>query len=341
MTKASAIFLGFFSLFWTALVGAFDYGVVGSLVRQVRAADYPTTPGRITRSEITHRRGSKGGTLYGARLIYSYQVNGHNYAGSRYRYPQAGSSDYPWVAQLVAAHPLGAQVTVHYRPEQPADAILATGIEGGDLALLLFMLPFNLLGLGLWAGLIAWGLTAGRSSPTGGAPVLQRGYRTHVRLSPVSPILVAGNVTAGAAFVAILILGASTRFHPSLDAATGTWAVVLGSGVGVYLWRWARVRAGLEDLVIDDTSQTLLLPMTFGRKRRVAINLANVLAVEVRQTTQRSSKGGTRCLFAPTLLLRDAEPDHAKLSSWSNQTKAETFAAWLRQRLGLAPDPAR
>ena len=70
-------------------------------------------------------------------MKYDFEVDGRPYQGTQYRYGQWKSSD-DSAKTIVASLPVGKQVDVYYNPEDPGDAILKPGIEGGDLFLTLF-----------------------------------------------------------------------------------------------------------------------------------------------------------------------------------------------------------
>jgi hypothetical protein len=46
-------------------------------------------------------------------------------------------------------------------------------------------------------------------------------------------------------------------------------------------------------------------------------------------------RGGTIYTYAPTLRLRGAAAGEQKLADWQDKVKAEDFAQWLYQQLGL------
>lgn len=142
----SVLFFLCFAIFWSSFTLVFD-GVTGwATVRQMRAKGYPTVPGRITHSEVKEHSDSDGST-YSAEIRYTYRVDQREYRGDRYRYGGVSSSDGN-AQRTVAAFPVGAEVTVHYHPRDPADAILIVGLEGCDLFMPMFLLPFNVVKIG-------------------------------------------------------------------------------------------------------------------------------------------------------------------------------------------------
>ena len=118
----------FFALFWSGMTLAFDGFIGWNGFRQFRSASYSITTGRITYSKVETIHGNKGNT-YRPSLKYKYSVAGKDYQGDCYRYGQWSSGDGS-ARQIVAAHPVGKQVKVHYAPGNPADAVLKAGLQG-------------------------------------------------------------------------------------------------------------------------------------------------------------------------------------------------------------------
>jgi hypothetical protein len=135
-------------------------------------------------------------------------------------------------------------------------------------------------------------------------------------------------------FASIFIVGFATGMDPSLPLALFVVAVVYGSGLAAYWWQLRKIASGVNDLIFHESSRTLELPLTFGRKERVTVNLANVRSLSVETVTQRGNKGGTTYTYVPTLGLHGSYPSSQKLAAWYDKKKADQFADWLRARLG-------
>lgn len=325
-----------FGLFWTALVGVFD-GLLGyNFYRQVRATHFAQTTGQVTASEVTHHRGSKGGTTYGVSIHYTYTVDGRKFSGQRYRYADWSSSDSKWAYEAVAQNAVGATVPVFYDPKNPEDSLLSPGVTGGDCFMLLFLTPFNVVMLGLWSLPCSALRRKLRPSDCGGVKWTTDGRRLRVRLPRYSPF-VSGLATIGlAAFLALFVVAFSGGFHPRFTVVMGAWGLILATGAGVALWTWRRQRNGRTDLVIDEIEGTVQLPATFGRKLPQTVPRAALGGVEVETVAHRGSRGGTTYTYAVTLT---CDGGTQKLTDWYDEQRARDFAGWLRQRLQPA-EPA-
>jgi len=118
-----------------------------ALTTQTRAMKkWPTTTGRIIRSEVTtstqhHSRPSSARrdydvTMYRPRIVYAYEVGGDSYEGDDIGW--STSANKPSVAEKeVKRYPPQSQVRVFYNPVDPAEATLSPA--GGVFALILWL----------------------------------------------------------------------------------------------------------------------------------------------------------------------------------------------------------
>jgi hypothetical protein len=334
--KSGILFLGVFGAFWTALVGTFDGFVVYRLVRQTLALGYPSVMGRVTHSEVTHHRGSKGGTTFGVRIEYTYFLGDNEFHGARFRYGEGSSSDSAWAHAAVKANPVGAETRVFYNPKDPADALLSPGVDGSDFMFLLFLTPFNAVMLGLWAGAGSALWQRLRRPPAGGVRLRTRLRQTRVCLAEYGP-LVAFLVAVGlSGFISIFVVGFGLGgFRPRMAVILTVWAVVLGIGFSAALRQWLRIRSGRYDLVLDELAGTLELPTAEKAAQPRRVPFSAVKSVSVEQVPQRTSKGGSSPTYVPTLHLESGQGGQVRVGKFHLESRANGFADWLRQKLRL------
>lgn len=302
------------------------------LWKQFESGQYPFTLGVITQSETTTYHGNKG-TSYGVNIQYRYEVNAHSYYGSRYRY---GTTSWNWASanEAVNAHRVGSQSRVYFNPHRPEEAVLSPDLEGGDIFLLLFLMPFNMVTAGLWTALGAWLRQRIFHPVAGGVKIIVDGPRTSIRLPEYGALLLGMIATGVLSFLSIFIVGFSTGFRPSVTVACLVLFLVIATGVGVYLRQWLKIHSGEDDLILDETSATITLPKTFGRKERVQINRSDIEQLTVETIAHRGNKG-TTYTHAPTVWLKRNSDAGQKLADWSERKRAEAFAEWLGQKLNL------
>jgi hypothetical protein len=86
-------------------------------------------------------------------------------------------------------------------------------------------------------------------------------------------------------------------------------------------------------LILDESSRTIELPLTFDRKERITVNVADITSLSVEKIEHRSNKGGISYTYEPTLGVGGTAVSVQKLADWSDEMKANAFTDWLRQKL--------
>jgi hypothetical protein len=94
-----------------------------------------------------------------------------------------------------------------------------------------------------------------------------------------------------------------------------------------------KIQSGAEDLVLDEGARTLTLPLTFGRKQTTQVTFDEVKSVEVKSIMHSSSKGRVSYTYAPSLCFKNLNSEEI-LANWPSREKAESFTAWLREKIG-------
>ncbi|HEY2329635.1 MAG TPA: DUF3592 domain-containing protein [Verrucomicrobiae bacterium] len=325
-------FLFVFGLVWSGMVLMFDGIIAHGAYKQYESGHYPSVTGTITHSEIKTHHSSKGGTSYSAAMEYRYEVGGQKFTGEKVRFGMAVSSSANATA-TVNAHPVGSATEVFYNPGDPQEAVLSPGVSGSDFMGGLFITPFNMVMLGFWIWIGGW-LRARFFKPVaGGVKIISDGMATRIRLPQFSALAFGIIATGGLGFISIFLVGFSTKMEPAIPLILLVIAVVYGAGFAVYIWQRRKINSGIDDLIVDEASRTIELPLTFGRKQRITVNVADIKSLSVEKILHRSDKGGVSYTYAPTLDLSGAGASVQKLADWSDETKAKDFAGWLRQKL--------
>ena len=330
----------FFALFWCGLTGVFDGFLAYTIYRQTKAESYPTTTGIVTGAEVSHHTSTdsegRTTTTHRADITFRFEVDGRAYTGDTYRYGAMSTSDRSYVASVLERYPVNSEVIVHYNPADPSDAVLEVGVSGMELLFLLFLTPFNLIGLWLLGVVVRSIRLRITNLPAGGVPLVQRGAITHARLPRYSPLTAAGAAALVISFISVFVVAFGTGMDPPLWVIWTVWGCVLIPAVVIYFWRTFLVGSGAKDLVIDEDARTLSLPQTFGREVDIIVSFDAVTRLDVQRIVHHSSKGGSSYTYAPRLTWNDEESAtrHDKLAEWHDEQRAEDFIAWLRERLG-------
>lgn len=212
----------FAALVWCAFTWTFDGFLVWSIAKQWQASSYAQTTGTITHAGVKRTSGRNSHDV--PDVHYAYEVVGQRYENDRLRY----DSDLADTQQTVAKYPLQSNVTVHYNPRSPGDAVLEVGVNPvGILGAALMLTPFNAAALGfagwLWMWLHAWWT----GWPLVPMHVRRSGLEVRVRIYETSPALV---VLTGIGFGTILGFFAAallTLVIPMLAALIVGWCVAL------------------------------------------------------------------------------------------------------------------
>jgi hypothetical protein len=234
------VVLGLFALILSGTILVFDGYLGWSAYRQIRAQNYPTTAGAVTHSEVEGHGGRHSN--YSPNVLYKYAVAGKTYSSNRYRFGDVYAVEGK-AHQIVGEHPVGKQVRVYYNPDDPADALLQPGVDGGDLFLATFLLPFNLLVVVIGSLLAGKVWRGSAKAPAGGAKLWDDGFQVRVRVSQTRPFVVAAVVAGLLAFGSLFVALGFGGPHPPMALMVAAWCVILVGGLLGYMTRkpaWTR-----------------------------------------------------------------------------------------------------
>lgn len=345
----------------TAVVLFLDVSLIVTAVHQIAAVFYPQTNGQITKSEVeaTAPTGGNRFYTYSAVVAYRYAVDGEVFENDVYRYEVldekgyasgGGESGREYTMHIVESTPVGAEVPVYYDPNDPSDAVLATGLEGRLLLLAMLLAPFNLLTLRMWAGLRGFGPYREPDHHAARVPLEIDGRLTRIRIDLVSPGLVAGITLGVWCIAAMVVIVVIFGFRPPLVFTIMMWLVVVGLSVLAFARRRHLNQSGRRDLTIDDMVDRVSLPCLFGREQEVSVSFDDVSAVIVRRGKSSlgqlisehsrtrakrtgKEKGGRR--FVALVLASAGSEDGEVVADFNDKADARTFAEWLREHLAV------
>lgn len=89
-----------------------------------QAANWPTVPGTVVSSQVQTVRGTESGVSYEPHVVYTYTVDGQTYTGDKLNFSAWRSTGKAEPQKKVDAYPVGAEVSVHYNPKKPREAVL-------------------------------------------------------------------------------------------------------------------------------------------------------------------------------------------------------------------------
>lgn len=304
-----------FVLLWSGLTLAFDIIGLWGAVCQVRATSYSRVPGQMVKCELEIEHGE--GTTYRIEAEYAYLVAGAPCHGTRLRYG-FGHPSREFNESFVRGHPPGQPVEVWYDPGNPSESLLEPGIAGCDLFMGMFLMPFNVVTLGMLLGLLA----RARFGATGGVRVRDDGISLRLAVAGWKPVHAAVLAAAAASFVLAFAVGFPTGMDPSLAVAGGAWGGVLCCAAAAWFWARRRAPAIAGDLVINRTEETLTLPACGDRRTPLIIPWSSIENVTV------EARGDAKiACHVPLVII--AAPDGKRMV----EAVTEPQAAWVANSL--------
>ena len=102
---------------------------------------------------------AKGGTVYDVKFLYTYQVDGRTYQGTRQHYRPVLAPGRTANTEIARRNPPGAVVPCWFDPESPEDVVLDRELEPFYAVAL-----FPLLIVAVGSGGIVWTLLGGRAN---------------------------------------------------------------------------------------------------------------------------------------------------------------------------------
>lgn len=120
--------------------------------------EWPRTTGRIVSSSVRTQKvpnpgkGSPYINKFHPAIHYTYSVGNQPYQGSNYAIGYE-TQTLPQTNKIVERYPEGAEVQVHYNPQNPSEAVLDTGVSSGrnnlimGIILVIFGLIFPVIGV--------------------------------------------------------------------------------------------------------------------------------------------------------------------------------------------------
>ena len=325
-------------VFFGAILAAFVWlmGVPAArlLIRQYRAESFPKTEGHVVSVRITSRTGSKGKIYYQPAFSYAYEVDGQSYRGHAYRY-EANPSDQASVNQIVAAHPVDSTINVYYDPNNPADALLAPLVSAEDVSPFFLSMFVVLIISFFWLkdGYRSDWLP-GAKSAAGGMKISVEMLTTRVQLPRFQPFWL-GLTGSGILSVVTGVLTDTVLKSSGMPAGLLTLIItlIIGGGALVYFWHYRKIASGVQDLVINEATRTVELPLTYKRRERRQVPFSEITSVALVEVPHQG-RYSVSYSYAPTLELRDGSSE--RLTDLS-EARAESFAAWLCEKLGIPP----
>jgi hypothetical protein len=295
---------------WSAGTLCFDFAWVFTVYAQLQAANFPTAPGVITRSRLETRVDGDGDRHTYADLAYSYSLDGVDLTGEAIRFGMGMDVFDP--KELVEEFPVGRVVDVFYDPREASRSALQVGLVPMDFFLPLFLIPFNIVMLGVGQWLFPLRRWLGRRPGNISVRELNTGYRYRIyRMTPLQCAALAAGVVA---FLSTFVVGFSLIVWDATLLLIAAWIfVAVAAALGAYF-------APSTVLEVDPFRDRIRLVQAGGEGEQEA-SLAKLKSIEPKA-------GGTS--LAITISAGEG------VQVWTAPTTTKYASAWLRDHLQAA-----
>lgn len=326
---SGGIFLGFFGLFWCSFVFFVDGMLAWQAVKQVRANSFATASGMITQSKLKVEHDSDGSS-YSPEVRYRYEVNGQSFEGNRIRY-DASSLGKGHSQSIVDRYSPGKTVLVHYNTTAPHDAVLELGLGITNLAVALFLTPFNAVAFVFAGGTFAWIRSKQLRRPVLGVFFRDDVLGQTIRIYDASPMFVAIAAGGATGFVSIFGYLLLSMLVPIEVAVALGWIATIG--VTVVSWWYARKK--YTEIRRDALRSRIELRSPDGLSYSVAQEDLQPVRYSVRTT--KDSDGDRVEKYPLSLPFFDPASrleQSLTLPEQGTEADAKRFASWLNGVLG-------
>ncbi len=133
-------------IFFLAVGGLILFSAVKDLIHANASNSWPSAEGTVSSSKVVSQL-RDGTRTYYAILKYEYCVNGEYYTGNKVAFGTNGSGKLAHARELVQKYSKNSYVDVFYKPSNPNESILETGIKARAFIGLGIGLFFFLAGL--------------------------------------------------------------------------------------------------------------------------------------------------------------------------------------------------
>lgn len=351
-TPLALILLG---LLWS-VVGSVRLAMDGdALFRQWLSRSFTPTPAIVEEARVATRRtsGRASRTIYYPTVVFRYEVDGTTRRGVRIRFQIHQLEGATVAAQVVRELRESPSTTAFVNPRNRDEAVLYAGLADGDFVPLFLSMPLAMIGFAM----IAWGWKRRRSSSMGaeciaGHPVRMEG--THSKLSfdrgsAAATFVIVASIGIVAAFPLVVW---TTKGRPG-NVLSVLWMMAsIGVGLALALRRFAAMRRGDFDLVVDFSARTIRLPKGIaGRPLTVEFDKVGRLVIRSRTSWLAKKDRLVWQVFLEADAFGAPAREYLLDEMWESE-EARGLVAWLkgamerpepvdRPRAAELPSPAR
>ncbi|MGL1930582.1 MAG: DUF3592 domain-containing protein [Desulfotalea sp.] len=123
---------------------------IQSLIKAKESVNWPTAEGVVVSSDIYDSKDendSASKSVYHAKVIYEFSVNGTLYSSDVVAFGDYGSADESHASDIVGRYSTGENVTVYYQHNDPDECLLEPGLAVQSFFIFGFGLVFFIAGI--------------------------------------------------------------------------------------------------------------------------------------------------------------------------------------------------
>lgn len=147
--RATTLFGLLFSMVFVVPGAVLTYLGAQELYQGYTSTYWPTVNGEVIQSSMgsSDPGARRRQRVYSADVTYSYRIGNEAYTASRVSFGDYSDSGGRYAGRVLSRYSRGDQVTVHYEPGDPSNAVLEPGVHGRTWFKPLFGLVFFVIGL--------------------------------------------------------------------------------------------------------------------------------------------------------------------------------------------------
>jgi len=172
--------------------------------------------------------------------------------------------------------PAGSERVCYFDPENPERAVLAPGIHGSDIVMLMFLTPFNIIA----AFFVSMPFFMWRNKRRPEFVEPRVADRLHGReafsMKTYHPAVTFFAMLLLTSFLGVFAVMIPSGFHPSFTRVGTIWGMAFAISAGVAIRLQRKLKAGRYDLVMDYNSRSVTVPALYKRNAAEVIPMAQV-----------------------------------------------------------------
>ncbi len=292
---------------WTAGTLAFDGIAVWGLAKQLSTLRFDEAAGVVTKSKVEVDHDSEG-TSYRLDVEYSYEVDGVGFTNDRISYGMAWNGENE-VERMAKRYAVDTRIAVYHDSADPQDSVLIRGISAMDLFLPLFLIPFNIVMIGVFSFTVGSRVRGWFCKRPVTIRIRQRDVIWHVKVYKFLPIGAAGIAALATSFVSVFVVGFGQMILPGWWLIIPAWCVVILATLYAYFKCKPVVRLAVDPFHGRLTVQT-----------RTAVGSETIDFARIRSIDVRGES-----------VVLGANPEAIHLSC-SGKDAADWLCGWLREK---------